>query len=77
MKTKLKWVIRNYLQCIFCIRLVSLSLKEVEMTYEKMGRNTLSDLELVLTVVFVCLLVCLFVYLKNLEIPKEMSSCYV
>lgn len=42
MKTKLERMIHNCLQCIFCIRLVSLGLKEIEMRHEKMGRNTLN-----------------------------------
>lgn len=35
-------MIHNCLQFIFCIRLMSLSLKEVEMRHEKTGRNTLN-----------------------------------
>lgn len=74
MKPKLKWMIHNCLQCTFCMRLVSL--REIEMRYEKIRRNTLNKLSEATS--YCCgFFVCLFVHLKNLEIPKKMSSCNI
>jgi len=78
MKTKLKQMMHNCLPCIFRIRLVSLSRKEIEMRHGKNGKKYFKGSGASSYYCgFFCLFACLFVCLKNLEIPKELSCCHI